>query len=204
MASGGLNEAEQAKMRAAGFNPRLIEAVSDEAATMRLLALRRQSGSAWAGLAAIVGAGGLGFLQIFGDELGWIATALIPLLGVLLAAAPWLEVHLMRRHEPVRWAARRLAVLAVTANPEEGGDEAWKRLVVHALRVTRFESPRTALHHLAREMIREDTGTDPRNPAPDRTMTVDQSQLSDTILLVVAVIAALALIALLAARIILG
>ncbi len=204
MVSGGLNEKELAKLQSAGFSARFIEAVSDEAATMRLLALRRQSGNALAGIAAAFGALVLGALQIFGDDLGWLATTLIPILGVLLAAAPWLEVRLMRRHEPVRWAARRLAVLAVTANPESGGDEAWKALVRHALRVHRFESPRSALHHLAREMVREETGRDPRNPAPNRTMTVDQAQLSDTIWRAVAAVAALALLALLAARVLLG
>ena len=204
MISNGLNDAEQAKLQAAGFSARLIKAVTDEAATMRLLALRRQSGSVWTGIAAAFGAIVLGVLQIFGDSLGWLVTTLIPLLGGALAAAPWLEVRMMRQHEPVRWAARRLAVLAVTANPDNGGDDAWKGLVRHALQTNQLDSPRSALRHLARDMIREETGTDPRNPAPNRTMTVDQSQLSDTLWRAVAAIAALTLIALLAVRVFLG
>jgi hypothetical protein len=107
---------------------------------------------------------------------------------------------MMRQHEPVRWAARRLAVLAVVAKEDATDDEPWRSLTRFSRLAARLESPRSVLRYLAREMIEEETGVNPRNPAPNRTLTVDQAQLSDTIWRAIAVVSVLALIALLALR----
>ena len=241
MAFSGLTEAEQGRLHAAGFHPRFVEVVADEAATMRLLWLRRLRGSGLAAGVAVVAGVAAGAVQVLDGALFWIATVLVSFLGALIGLAPWLEVRLLRQHEPVRWAARRLALLAVSATDEDENDDAsaeaetaaaeeslddessnsddfWTRLQkeltdeeddaasnlqVYAERAARFDNPYSALRHLAREMMRKATGTDPRNPAPNRTMTVDQAQLSDTVWRAVAMIAVLTIIALLAARVML-
>lgn len=204
MQEGGLSEEEEAKLRAAGFSAPVTAAVSREAATMRFLFLRRQSSNLWVGIAGGLAAVIAGAANIFGEGFAWLISVGIPLLGGVVVVAPWLETRMMRQHEPVRWAARRLAVLAVVAKEDATDDEPWRSLTRFARLAARLESPRSVLRYLAREMIEEETGVNPRNPAPNRTLTVDQAQLADTVWRVVAVVSVLVIIALLAARILVG
>jgi hypothetical protein len=204
MSESGLSEEEEAKLRLAGFSAPVTAAVSREAASMHFLFLRRQSVNLWAGVAGGLAAVVAGAANIFGEGFAWLVSVVVPALGGLLALGPWLEIRMMRQHEPVRWAARRLAVLAVTADPEDREGDNWRSLTRFARWAARLESPRSVLRYLAREMIEEETGINPRNPAPNRTLTVDQAQLSDTILRAVAVVSVLVIIALLAARILMG
>jgi len=204
MTEHGLSEEERARLGVAGFSAPVTVAVSREAASMRLLFLRRQGGNTWAAILAGFAAVAAGALNAFDESFGWIITVALPFAAGLLALGPWLEIRMMRRHEPVRWAARRLAVLAVTADPEQADDEAFRALVRYAGWAARLESPRSVLRYLARRMIEEETGSDPRNPAPNRTLTVDQSQLSDTIWFGLAVLAVLAIIGLVMVRAAMG
>lgn len=204
MAGHGLSEEERGRLSTAGFSMPVVMAISREAATMRLLALRRQSGTLWSAIAAGLAVVIAGVLNIFEEGFGWVATIGIPVAASLIALGPWLEVRMMRQHEPVRWAARRLAVLAVTAKPDGAGNADWRDLLRHAGRVQNLENPRSVFRHLARAMIEDDTGINPRNPAPNRTLTVDQAQLADTVWAALAILALLALIGFTIARALIG
>ncbi|XBQ17093.1 MAG: hypothetical protein ABL308_04255 [Oceanicaulis sp.] len=117
----GLKPAETARLSAAGFPPRHVAAIAGEAATMRFLFLARQNASAiLGGAVAIFGGLGTGALgAIFGD-FGWALTTLLAMAGGVVAFAPQIEAEAMRRHHKVRWAGRRIAVLAVKAEtPQE-------------------------------------------------------------------------------------
>ncbi|MEQ8404602.1 MAG: hypothetical protein RKE49_05850 [Oceanicaulis sp.] len=152
----GLKAEERDRLAAAGANPALVNAVAAEAATMRWLFLNRgwdvfilpalgAAGAIFASIALDLPGGAADMLQVFA-----------PILFGLVLLLPWLEMRAMRRHEPVRWAARRLAILAVTAQPEWGeeGDARWRDLQRLVAAGAGYDTPRAALRQIARVLER--------------------------------------------------
>ena len=156
MLSPGLTKKERERLAKAGAAPRLADAVAREAETMRWLFLLRFWG--------LVVTGVLGFfatiwINLLYDPDGWLdvaVTALIPVVVGVIFALPHLEARSVRVHSPVRWAARRLAVLTVQGQPElgESGDEPWRELQRRLEAARDIDDPRAALHAVARLMER--------------------------------------------------
>ena len=122
----GLNETERARLDAAGFDAALASAVAHEAETMRFLWLRRSGFNAITGIAGAAGAAAVAnvFAAEFGPLGAWLPI-LLPLIAAALGAAPWWEIQRVRSLSRTRWAARRLAALAVAADPDDETDEDW-------------------------------------------------------------------------------
>ena len=122
----GLNETERARLDAAGFDAALASAVADEAETMRFLWLRRSGFNAITGIAGAAGAAAVA--NVFSGEFGplgaWLPV-LLPLIAAALGVAPWWEIQRVKSVSRTRWAARRLAALAVAADPDDEADEDW-------------------------------------------------------------------------------
>lgn len=161
MVERGLRSQERERLAAAGAYPALVSAVADEAATMRWLFLHR--GWDVFVLPALAAAAAL-FASIaldLPDGVADMVQIVAPLLIGLVLVLPWLEMRAMRRHEPVRWAARRLAILAVTAQPEWGeeGDVRWRDLQRFVAIAAAHDHPRAGLRALARTL-------DEARPAP--------------------------------------
>ena len=132
MAGGGLTEAEVERLREAGFDTRLVEAITQEAQTLRFLWVRRTGLGSIIGFAAVFGGAILANLL---DDLPGLLGALIPIavpvVMVVLGVGPWYELQALKGSDRARWAARRLAAWAVTARIE-ADNENWRRLVTYA------------------------------------------------------------------------
>ena len=122
----GLNETERARLEAAGFDAAISAAVADEAATMRFLWLRRSGFNAITGIAGAAGAAAVAnvFAEDFGPLGVWLPIAL-PLIAAALGLAPWWEIEQLKSTDRTRWAARKLAALAVAADPDDETDDEW-------------------------------------------------------------------------------
>ncbi|MGX6648860.1 hypothetical protein ACWCOP_13065 [Maricaulaceae bacterium MS644] len=151
----GLKPKELNRLESAGADPALVDAIAAEAQTLRWLFLLRGEGYV---VTAVIGAAASIWVSAALDLEGWrntAASAVLPMIIGLLLILPTLEIRAVRR-EPVRRAARRLAVLAVQAHPGHGdqGDRPWRELQ----RLTRagagFDHPRAALREIAHALDR--------------------------------------------------
>lgn len=115
MITKGLTHEEIGQLAAAGFAPGVVEAVAREARTQRWLFLRRMDSVvlilwiiAMLGLHALYAT----WIETFGFE---IALAVIIGFFWALGLLSWRNEIETMKHDQGRWAARRLAVLAVEA-----------------------------------------------------------------------------------------
>jgi hypothetical protein len=129
MIPSGLNDAERARLEAAGFDAALTAAIGDEAATMRFLWLRRSGFNAITGVAGATGAAFVA--NLFADDFGplgvWLPI-LLPLGAAALSLATWWEIRRIKPVSRTRWAARKLAALTAAADPDDEDDDAWVEL----------------------------------------------------------------------------
>jgi uncharacterized membrane protein YhaH (DUF805 family) len=167
--------------------------VADEAQTMRWLFVLRLGGTVLTGVIGFVVAVGAGALSAGDGRHYDVLTVALPVVLGLVVLFPTLEMQAMRRYEPVRWAARRLAILAVQADPDQGeaGDEAWRELQRLVAESAGYDHPRSALRHIAHVMTRP-------KPRPARmddggALSLNQTNLN-VITLVAFIIALCALI----------
>lgn len=110
----GLNDGEIAQLVAAGFMPALATAVAREALTMRWLFLRRGHSGFWATAASLLVAAGAFVASLRFGGLGWLIGLAVSAFPVV-QYAPDLEAWSLKRSEPARYAARKLAIMAVIA-----------------------------------------------------------------------------------------
>jgi len=150
MIAPGLNDAERARLDAAGFDDALAAAVAQEAATMRFLWLRRSGFNAITGVAGATGAAFVA--NLFADDLGlfgvWLPI-LLPLGAAALSLATWWEVRRIKPVDRTRWAARKLAALAVAADPDDEEDDEWVELQKLAAASPGAASAQDALRRIA-------------------------------------------------------
>ena len=150
MSLSGLTEIERDRLAEAGFGPTLVAAVAAEAETLRFLWLRRTGFSVVTGVAGAAGAAAVG--NILGEAIGplgvWVPVA-ITLLIAALSLAPWWEIERMKARDRARWAARKLAAHAVSADPDDDEDEDWTTLQSLAQTADGARSTQEALLSLA-------------------------------------------------------
>ena len=196
----GLTHKERGRLDEAGAATGLVAAIDAKARTMRWLFMLRFSGTVVLGLAGIVASL---VLNLNLDLEGWraiAANAIAPAIISLAIILPALEIHGMRHYEPVRWAARRLAVLSLQAQPDHGeaGNENWRELQRLLSAGQGFDHPHGALRQIAHVMRRPK----PRPPRPPRdrndalTLNRDNLQVASYVVLALA-LSALAMMALL-------
>lgn len=175
----GLTAKELGKLEQAGAAPGLVAAIDAEARTMRWLFMLRFSGTVVLGLAGVLA--GV-FMNVNYDLEGWRATAATSALAMIFGLGiilPTLEMRAKRHHEPVRWAARRLAMLSVQAHPDHGeaGDEGWRELQRLVSARQGFDHPNSALREIA-HVLRRPKPKPPRRPrGPNDALTLNRDNL---------------------------
>ena len=157
----GLTETERARLDAAGFDAGVAAAVAEEAQSMRFLWLRRSGFNAVTGVAGAAGAAAVAnvFAEDFGP-LGAYLPILLPLIAAALGLAPWWEIRQVKAVSRTRWAARKLAALAVAADPDDETDDEWVELQHLAATVSGARSTRDALNAAADALDAQDAGED--------------------------------------------
>jgi len=159
MITRGLTDEEIAQLTAAGFIPALARAVAREALTMRWLFLRRGLSGFWAVTAGIlvVVAAYIASWRLGG--FGWLIGLAVSLLPVV-QFAPHLEAWSLKRIDPLRFAGRTLAIMAVAAqrnpNPESNAQLGKLRILAESLDT--LSHPHTQLRLLARSMDNDAAG----------------------------------------------
>lgn len=155
----GLNETERARLEAAGFDAALVSAVAEEAGTLRFLWLRRSGFNAITGIAGAAGAAAVAnvFAEDFGPLGVWLPI-LFPLIVAVFSFAPWWEIQQVKAVSRTRWAARKLAALAVAADPDDDTDDEWVELQKLAEAASGAPSTPEALGRVADALDADDPG----------------------------------------------
>lgn len=153
MITKGLTDEEIGQLAAAGFAPGVVEAVAREALTMRWLFLRRGLPGFWAGTAGILIVIGAYFASWRFGDFGWLIGLVVSVLP-FVQYAPHLEAWSQKRSDPVRYAARRLAIMAVIAqrNPKLETNAPMRELHNLPERLDPLAHPHTQLRLIARAM----------------------------------------------------
>jgi uncharacterized membrane protein YcjF (UPF0283 family) len=186
----GLTHKERGRLDEAGAATGLVAAIDAKARTMRWLFMLRFSGTVVLGLAGVVAS--ILVSRNFDLE-GWqalAANAIAPTIIGLGIILPTLEMRKMRHYEPVRWAARRLAVLSVQAQPDHGeaGNENWRELQRLLSAGQGFDHTHGALRQIAHVLRRPK----PKPPRPPRdrndalTLNRDNLQVASYVALALA------------------
>ncbi|KAA5803750.1 hypothetical protein F1654_08090 [Alkalicaulis satelles] len=152
----GLNDGEIAQLVAAGFSSALATAVAREALTMRWLSLRRGVSGVWAAVTAALIGLALFLISMQSAALG----VLIAVAGSILSFvqyAPHLEAWRLKHSNPVRFAGRTLAIMAVIAqrNPNPETNPQLRQLQTLAEGLDPLMHPHSQLRGLARAMETE-------------------------------------------------
>ncbi len=155
----GLNDGEVGQLAAAGFTPALATAVAREALTMRWLFLRRGHSGIWATAASVLVAAGALVASLRFGGLGWLIGLAVSAFPVV-QYAPDLEAWSLKRREPARYAARRLAIMAVIAQRTWSVEPSKQAQKLQGLAegLDRLAHPHTQLRLLARAMDEGDDG----------------------------------------------
>lgn len=161
----GLTAKDRSKLEQAGAAPDLVAAVDAEARTMRWLFMLRSSGTVVLGLASVVAGVFINVNHDLEGSRATVVTAAIAMIFGLGIILPTLEMRAKRHHEPVRWAARRLAMISIQAHPDHGeaGDEAWRELQRLVSAGQGFDHPHAALREIA-HVLRRPKPKPPRQP----------------------------------------
>ncbi len=153
MITKGLTDEEIARLTGAGFTPALARAVAREAQTLRWLFLRRGVSGVWAAAVGIIVVVGAFFASWWFSDFGWLVTLAFSWLPVV-QYAPHLEALSLKRSDPVRYAARTLAIMAVIAqrNPKAESNPQLGKLRTFAGGLDPLAHPHTQLRLLARAL----------------------------------------------------
>lgn len=170
MITRGLKPAEIALLDAAGFAPDAVRAIAREAESLRWLFLKRPGATMmWWGL-GIVAAVVIGGLFA---ATGWWGSLAAPALAAgsqLILSLADIEINAPKSDNPPRWAARKLAVLAIKANamtvPENS--EAFAELKAHAEADGAQSSAWSVMGATARRMAAAKGGAAPESAARSR------------------------------------
>lgn len=154
MITKGLKPAEIALLDAAGLAPDAVRAIAREAESLRWLFLKRPGATMmWWGL-GVVAAVVIGGLFA---ATGWWGSLAAPALAAgsqLIISLADIEINAAKSEDPPRWAARKLAVLAIKARamtvPENS--EAFAELKAHAEAGSGLSSPWSVMRTIARRM----------------------------------------------------